>query len=171
VSEFTPSYPEAEKIRPVIVHAPSHKGKKGTEVIESAIHQLRSSHEFDFRLIHNVEHSEAMKIVHDCDIMIDELVSGTYGLATLEAMAFGKPTICYQKPSVVANHPSDCPIVNANQDDVTQVLADLLQDGPGRRRIGHESRKYVEKYHDAHHIARDLVGIYQDLLAKVQRQK
>ncbi len=171
VSEFTTSYPEAEKKCPVIVHAPSHKGKKGTDVIVSAIDRLRSGYTFEFHLIYNVEHSRAMKMVRDCDIMIDELVSGTYGLAALEAMAFGKPTICYQKPAVVAGHPADCPIVNANQDNIAEVLTGLIQDGPRRRQIGLESRKYVEKYHDAHRIAKDLVGIYQDLIAKVQHRK
>ena len=120
-------------------------------------------------MIHGVEHSKVLEIVRDCDIMLDQFVLGAHGVAALEAMAFGKPTLCYIKPSFVGRYPNDLPIINANQENLTEVLAGLLEDGQKRYEIGCRSRAYVEKYHDAHKIARDLVVIYQDLLEKVRK--
>jgi hypothetical protein len=167
LSDYDPKYPDPNNCHPLIVHTPSHKGAKGTKFVLNAIDLLRSSYDFDFKLIHNVPRDEALSIVQDCDIMLDQFVVGSHGLASLEAMAFGKPTVCYIKPSLIPRYPDDFPIINANQDNLAEVLGGLLKDGQKRYEIGRRSRVYVEKYHDAHRIARDLVNIYQKLLEKV----
>lgn len=170
-SEFETKYPNIGNSRPLLVHTPSNKAKKGTEVILKAIDQLKSKYEFDFQLIHGVEHSKAFEIMRNADIMIDEVVHGAYGLAALEAMAFGKPTLCYIKPSLVSQYPDDLPIINANQENLTEVLAGLLENGQMRHEIGRRSRAYVEKHHDAHKIAKELVAIYEELISKRKRKK
>jgi len=169
ISDFDPKHPEPGKKRPLIVHVPSHKGIKGTKAILHAIDKLKSMHDFEFKLIHGVTHSKVIQIVRDCDIMLDQFVLGAHGVAALEAMAFGKPTLCYIKPSLVPKYPDDLPIINANQENLAEVLAGLLENGQMRHEVGWRSRAYVEKYHDAHKIARDLVVIYQDLLEKVRK--
>ena len=84
----------------------------------------------------------------------------------MEAMAFGKPVVCYITPAMESKHPADLPIVNGNQDNLAGVLAGLLDDGKRRHELGQRGREYVEKYHDARRIAKDLVGIYQQLCNK-----
>lgn len=166
ISDFDPKYPDAGERRPVVVHAPSHRGKKGTKAVLRAIDQLKCRYEFDFKLVHAIEHSKALEIVRNCDVMLDQFIAGAYGVAALEAMAFGKPTLCYIRPSLLSNYPSDLPIINANQNNLVEVLGSLLEDGQRRHEIGRRSRAYVEKYHDAHQIARQLVSIYQELIEK-----
>jgi len=166
ISDFTPNYPEPEKKCPMIVHVPSNKATKGTDAVLRAVHQLKSKYNFDFQLVHGVQHSKALEIMCKCDIMIDQLVIGGHGLAALESMAFGKPTVCYINSSFFPDYPDDLPIVNANQENLTDVLGGLLENGEKRNEIGRLSRAYIEKYHDAHKIARDLVAIYQELLEK-----
>jgi hypothetical protein len=170
LSDFEAVYPRATERRPLVVHCPSHKVTKGTQAVLNAIGQLKSSHNFDFRLIHGVPRAYALSIVRQCDIMLDQFVGGAHGLAALEAMAFGKPTLCYIKPSLVAKYPPDLPIVNANQDNLADVLRDLLEDGQRRHEIGRRSRAYVEEYHDAHKIARQLVRLYEELLRKKRKK-
>ena len=89
VADYEPAYPDAGNARPVVVHTPSSKGKKGTDAVEAAVERLRATHDFEFHLVHGVPRSEALKIVAGCDVMIDELVSGSYGVAALEAMDAG----------------------------------------------------------------------------------
>ena len=168
LSEFEQSYPDPCKKRPLIVHAPSKKWVKGTDAVLRAVEELRTKYEFDFQLIHSVERPKALEIIRNCDIMLDQFVIGEHGVAAIEAMAFGKPTICYIKPSLVQKFP-DLPIVNANQENLAEVISSLLKDGQRRYEIGRLSRTYVEKYHDAHKIARKLVAMYEELLAKVQK--
>jgi glycosyltransferase involved in cell wall biosynthesis len=105
-------------------------------------------------------------MIQECDVMLDQFVLGSYGVAALEAMALGKPVVCYIKPSLIERLPSDFPIVNANQDNLVRVLGGLLEDGHQRHQIGKLSRIYVEKHHDAHKIARNLVKIYEEITKK-----
>lgn len=167
LSDFHPNYPDPEKQCPLIVHTPSHKAKKGTKAVLQTIEHLKHMCKFDFELLHAVNHSQTLEILRKCDIMVDQIVAGDHGLAALEAMAFGKPTVCYIKPSLALKYPDDLPIVNANQENLTEVIKSLLMDGQRRREIGQRSRAYVEKYHNAHKIARDLVAIYEKLLKNV----
>jgi glycosyltransferase involved in cell wall biosynthesis len=166
LAEFEPKYPVVTKHKPLIVHAPSRKMVKGTPSVLAAIEKLKNQYDFDFKLAHGVSHAEAIAMIQECDVMLDQFVLGSYGVAALEAMALGKPVVCYIKPSLIERLPSDFPIVNANQDNLVRVLGGLLEDGHQRHQIGKLSRIYVEKHHDAHKIARNLVKIYEEITKK-----
>lgn len=169
VSDFDPKYPDPQNERPVVMHYPSNKGYKGTEAIVAAVEQLKSEIDFEFRLVHGMERSQALKIVRECDVMIDEVISGDYGVAAMEAMALGKPTVGYIKPLVSSGRPPELPIVSATQESIRDVLKDLLTDGSRRHEIGRRSRAYVEKHHDAPKVAKDLVRIYEELIEETGR--
>ncbi len=167
--EFVSSPPDPAQTRPVIVHSPSAPNAKGTPAVLAAIESLRDHFAFDFRLIQGVPRRQALEMVRDADIFLDQFVLGGYGLAALEAMAFGKPVVCYIKPSLVTQYPPDLPLVSATQENLVQMIADLLRDGAARHEIGLRSRAYVEKYHDAIKIAGELKAIYEDLLRRRSR--
>ena len=167
--DYPPRYPSAKQARPVIAHSPSRPLEKGTPAVLAAVEMLRERFDFEFHQITGITHSRAVQMVSECDIFVDQLISGMHGVAALEAMALGKPVVCYIKPSVISQYPPDFPIVNANQDNLAQVLGSLLEDEQRRHEIGRQSRAYVEKYHDAHQIARQLVSIYQELIDKTRR--
>jgi hypothetical protein len=164
--DFDSQPPDPSHTRPVIVHSPSAPNAKGTPAVLAAIESLRSRFDFDFRLVQGMPRRQALALVCDADIFLDQFVLGGYGLAALEAMAFGKPVLCYVKPSLAAQYPADLPIVNVTQEGLTDALAGLLADGARRHAVGLRSRAYVEKYHDAITIAGELKGIYEDLLRR-----
>jgi hypothetical protein len=161
---FTPQYPDPRSRCPVVMHMPTNRLLKGTDSILRAVEALRAKHRFEFQLVHGVARSEALRILSDSDILIDEMVSGAYGLAALEAMALGKPVVSYIKPTMMASYPPDLPIVNANQEDLSQVLEGLLEDGNMRHEVGRRGRSYVEAHHDSQLAAKELVSIYSRLL-------
>jgi glycosyltransferase involved in cell wall biosynthesis len=169
LEEYAPMAPSADQRRPVIIHSPSNPKLKGTEFVLAAIEALRPRFDFQFRLVHGVPRAEAMEILRGADLFIDQMIFGTHGLASLEAMAFAKPVVCYIKPSMQGQYPADLPIVNASPDNLTEVLAGLLGSAERRREIGLAGRAYVEKHHDALSIARELVGVYQATLATRRR--
>lgn len=164
LEEYAPQFPSVTRERPLVVHAPSDKLKKGTEAVVQALANLARTHAFDFKLIHNLTRSEALKIVAECDLFLDQFTLGAEGLATYEAMAFGKPVVCYIKPAWQARYPLDFPIVVATQNTLEEVLPALLNDGKRRHELGRLCRKYVEKYHDTRVVAAGLVTIYEKLL-------
>jgi hypothetical protein len=163
IQKYQAVYPDPDNKKPVIAHSPSRPLEKGSPTIQAAVEKLREKYDFDFWLITGVERSKALDLVGKCDIFVDQLIAGTHGLAALEAMALGKPVVCYMKPSAVESHPADLPIVNANMDDLEDVLDRLLQDGDKRHELGRQGRAYVEKYHNALDIACKLKNIYQNL--------
>jgi hypothetical protein len=98
LENFTPRFPNPHKPRPLLVHAPSAKSKKGTEAVLSALDKLAKTHPFDFKLLHQMPRSQALQTVAGCDVFLDQFTIGAEGLAALEAMALGKPVVCFIKP-------------------------------------------------------------------------
>jgi glycosyltransferase involved in cell wall biosynthesis len=102
----------------------------------------------------------------ECDVYVDQLVLGAHGFAAVEAMAFGKPVICYVNPEIGKDYPADLPIVNANPDNIAEQLEALIRNASLRREIGEKSRAYVEKYHDERKVAAELVQIYDEVIER-----
>jgi hypothetical protein len=167
LSEFEPRFPDPGKRRPLVVHIPSRPEIKGTGHVLSAVERLSKSVDFEFRLIRGMPHREVLAVMAESDIVLDQFVIGSYGTVTLEAMALGKPVLCYIKPSCFPRLPaSGIPVVNANPDTLEGVLEALLKDGPLRNETGRLGRSYVEEHHDAHRIARRLESLYRGLIEK-----
>jgi len=163
-----PLYPDPGRREVVVVHSPSDPVAKGTQAVLSAVEALRCRDTPAFRLllVTNVHRQQALDLLKTADIYLDQFVTSGYGMGAIEAMAMGKAVVSYISPPVAPLFPPDLPIVNANQDNLADVLEELLKDGRLRRELGRRGRAYVEKYHDAHHIARQLVAIYRELIAK-----
>jgi glycosyltransferase involved in cell wall biosynthesis len=165
LDDYTPRFPDPHKQRPLLVHAPSNKSKKGTEVLEEVIRQLQRSYEFDFQLVHQMGRTDSLAAIAAGDLFLDQFTIGAEGLASHEAMALGKPVVCFIKDSLRKRYPASLPIVIADQHNLTSAIAALLQDGAHRRDLGVRGRQYVEEFHDARKIAAELIEIYQDVAA------
>lgn len=164
ISDYSPRFPDPCEKRPVLVHTPSNPELKGTAIVLAAVEHLRSKLDFEFSPIRHLPRPEAFERVAQADIFLEQFVLGAHGLAALEAMAFGKPVVCFIKPSMVDQYPADLPIVNASPDNLAEVLEELIKDGKLRHELGLRGRAYVEKHHDAIKIAHQLKDLYQQLM-------
>jgi hypothetical protein len=169
LSDFIPVYPDPPNPLPWVVHAPSHPEIKGTPGVLRTINQLKTRYPFEFKLIQGGPRQEALGMIRRCDIFLDQFVIGSFGAVALEAMSFGKPVLCYMKPSLMSQFPPDLPILNSNQDNLADALGSLLADGLRQNELGHRSRAYVEKHHDARRIGQELVTLYQRLIDRQNR--
>ncbi len=163
LGNFKPRFPDPCQERPLIVHASSDKTRKGTEAVLRAVEKLAQRHSFDFKLIHQMPRSEALEAVAQCDVFLDQFTIGAEGLAALEAMALGKPVVCFIKPSLRDRYPPDLPVVVGEQGNLAETVAPLLENGQRRHEIGVRSREFIEQHYDSRKIAGDLVEIYEDL--------
>lgn len=160
--EFLP--PDPNNKRPLVVHAPTAPVCKGTKYILKAVESLKGKIDFDFELIQNMPHSRAIETVKKCDVFIDQLILGSYGMATMEALAFGKPVFCYMKEKMTINEfPYDIPIVNTNPDNIFKNLELFLLDSILRNTTGIKSRRYAEKYHNIKIVIPSLINIYSNI--------
>jgi len=111
---FTP-VPPSDRERPVVVHAPSNRAKKGTEDVIAACKQLP----VELEIVEGLRHDEARERYARADIVIDQLYAGWHGVFALEAMALGKPVVTYLRPDVVEQaeraYGTKVPLVPASQ--------------------------------------------------------
>ena len=166
LSEYTPRFPELNNAIPRIVHSPTAKIAKGTPAVMRAIEQVKPRLAYDFRLVSGLPYAEAQEITRNADIFLDQFVLGDIGMASLEAMALGKPVVCYIKPSLAARYPDDMPIVNATQEMLPNVLAELIASPRLRRELGERGRAYMEKHYDSQKLTDELTSLYQTVIAE-----
>ncbi len=162
LSEFEP-VPPTDNPKPLVVHAPSNREKKGTRYVIEACEKL----ELDLDIIEGVRHDEARERYARADIVVDQLNAGWHGVFALEAMALGKPVIAHLEEKTVEQSAEGygirIPIVPATKDTLVDALRGLAENTAIRQEIGAESRAYVEQVHDIDRIADRLLAIYAEL--------
>jgi glycosyltransferase involved in cell wall biosynthesis len=160
--EFEPQ-PPSDNPRPLIVHAPSSREKKGTQFVIDACAQLP----VELDIVEGVPHEIARARYARADIVIDQLKAGWHGVFALESMALGKPVVTYLKPEVVEQSAEGfgvrIPIVPATRETLVEALRPLIEQPALRREIGAQSRAYVEQVHDIDRVADRLVDLYRSL--------
>lgn len=165
LEKFKPSYPRVDEKNPLVVHAPTQPRYKGTAAIEKAITALQQEIPFRYKRIEHMSHAEAKEVYKQADIIIDQILVGSFGIFAVESMAFGKPVIAYIREDLQPKYPG-MPICSANPDTIYHVLKPLLQSGELRYSKGREGRAYVMKHHDSQVVGKQLLSIYQELMGK-----
>jgi len=152
-----------DRSRPVILHAPSSRRRKGTEHVIEACAALDA----DLLLVEGLHHDEAFERYREADIVVDQLNAGWYGLFAIECMALGKPVVTFLHDEAVARTERELdtrvPIVRATKETLRTALEPLVASAAERQRIGAESRAYVEQVHDLERVADRLLALYARL--------
>lgn len=144
---------------PVVVHAPSNKGIKGTEAVLPALDRLRAEGvRFDLRLLHGVPNAEVLRQLTDADVAIDQLRLPLYGRFSLEAMASGCALATCNREDYEP-YPANRPICHVDSDNIHGQLKALLTDRALRIRLAEGGRRYVERYHEDASVARRIVDL------------
>jgi glycosyltransferase involved in cell wall biosynthesis len=166
LKSYQVNYPSVDVKKPVLVHTPSALGAKGTKEMKEVLNNLhKKGFQFEYIEITNMPKKDATEAVQKADIFLDQFIIGSYGLATCEALAMGKPVFCFIMPAVKELLPKDCPIIDASLDSFEMELEKYLLNSELRRDTGIKSRQYAEKYHDTDVIALQIEKIYQNLLS------
>ena len=161
---FTPCSRRRDSPRPLVVHAPSNREKKGTRYVIEACEQLP----VELDIVEGVNHEEARERYARADIVVDQLNAGWHGVFALEAMALGKPVVAHLDPETVERSAEGygirVPIVPATKDNLADG-AHAARRGrrPPPRSSARQSRAYVEQVHDIDRIADRLLAIYAAL--------
>jgi glycosyltransferase involved in cell wall biosynthesis len=166
ISKFAPAYPNPYKRNPLVLHAPTQPQFKGTDIIERAISQLQNEIPFQYQRVENMSHEAAKQLYRQADIIIDQILNGSYGLFCAESMALGKPVITFVRDDLLCQYTEELPICNANPDTIYHVLKTLLQSGELRYQKGMEARSYAERHHDSNIVGAQLIKIYDQLLQR-----
>ncbi|SDZ38003.1 Glycosyl transferases group 1 [Micromonospora pattaloongensis] len=145
--------PILERTRPLVLHAPSTRWTKGTDRILSDLQDLHDRKIIEFRLIEGLPWSEMQALVKDADVVIDQLVMGSYCTFACEGMAAGKAVISYLDEDVHRRVDVRPPIVSATPSTVVKAIETLLDDRAAGARLGAEGVAYVREHHDGRRTA------------------
>jgi len=155
--------PLFDRERPVVLHAPSSRKRKGTEHVIAACERLG----VELEIVEGLDHREAFERYRAADIVVDQLNAGWYGVLAIEAMALGKPVVTFLHDEAVRRTEEafgvQVPIVSATKDTLADVLRPLVESPDERRRIGAASRAYVERVHDLAPMTDRLLALYAQL--------
>lgn len=157
---------QGEEFIPHIIHAPTNRAVKGTDIILKVLERLSAENiPYKFTLVEGLSNDEARKLFEKADLLIDQLYYGFYGGLAVELMSLGKPVICYLRKDdlhlMPAEMVSDLPIIQSSPEELYEVLKnwltvkkkDLCQQGI-------RSRSFVEKWHDPNKIAEKMKEKY-----------
>jgi glycosyltransferase involved in cell wall biosynthesis len=157
--DYRPGPPSRRK-RPVVLHAPSSRRRKGTEHVIAACESLG----VELEIVEGLRHDEARERYRRADIVVDQLNAGWYGIFAIEAMALGKPVLTFLHDEAVRRSEEavgvEIPLVRTTKETLADDLRRLVESPAERKRLGAASRAYVEQVHDIERIADRLLALY-----------
>lgn len=134
---------------PTIIHAPSFDIFKGTKYVLNAIDKLKNEGlKFEFKLIKNLPHNEAIKVYENSDILIGQMLCPGGGKQEREALACGCLVLSSMRYSYPEKTPDDCPIIDVGPENIFDELKKIILDYPTRVELAKRGRPWVEKHHD-----------------------
>ena len=119
--------------------------------------------------IFNVPHEDCLQRKNRCGIFIDDLITGSYHLSSLESLAMGIPTLAYLDPRTLRTVQDitgslDHPWVNCRLEEAFEYLSELLRNNVLRRDLGQRSRSWMETYWHEQRMIKYYTEAYESLL-------
>lgn len=148
-----------------IIHAPNHPHFKGTRFLIDTVKELKEDgYNTELILIEKMDNEKAKKLYESADIIVDQLIIGWHGNFAVEGMALGKPVVCFiRKPEEYLPKWIQCPIINANPENLKEELVKLITNPNLRYELGLKGRKYVESVFSLEKVGERMDRIYKEL--------
>ncbi len=164
-----PSNFRSRKVR--ILHAPTARYRKGSDVVESALQLVREKGiDFEYREINGLSWSDYLRALKECDIVIDQVWSQSLGMNALWCMAMGKVVFSGNEPEAYAAAPwtRDNPAINASPDPflLASKLEHVLVNWPSYRDLPEKGLEYVGTVHDPEAVAKQYLGLWSRKLSQ-----
>ena len=156
-----------------ILHAPNHRTIKGTHFIIRAVQELKDEGiPFELVLAERLPNSEIQRLINEADVIIDQLIIGWYAMFAIEAMAQGKPVICYLREDLIELFKStgtidmseELPIINSNINSLKSTLRNISKNPDILTEKGLASYNFVKKFHSIEALSKVFASILKKLL-------
>lgn len=153
--------PDFHKKKLKIVHAPTSRVVKGSDIILNVLEEVRKDHssEIEVEVVENLSHERAINTYKQADLFVDQILIGWYGGVAIEVMSMGKPVICriaeedlHFIPRKMAADLKDA-FINAGQIDLKEALLQCIEDRELLKRKSEAALEYARKWHDPKYVA------------------
>ncbi|TDD52145.1 glycosyltransferase family 1 protein [Kribbella antibiotica] len=148
VDALATDLPVMEREVPVVLHAPSSGALKGSAYVDPVLTDLDARGLIEYQRVEGVRHAELAELVKNADIVVDQLMLGSYGVLACEAMAAGRVTVGHIADRVRALLPTELPIAEATPGDLGAVIERLVSEREASRKLADGGAAYVRELHD-----------------------
>lgn len=147
-----------------VFHATTNRRYKGSDQIIQVGKRLEQEYGIEFLFVERKPHAEIIALKHTSDIVIDQITNlgGVgYGISSLEALSMGIP-VCTNLPADYEAFIPDHPFITVNGDTLYERLVDVIRNPALRQQHGRHGRRWVEQYHDARNVVRQMQTMYRE---------
>ena len=146
-----------------VAHAPNHGHFKGTRILVEAIDRLiHEGEKIELVSVQGVPNEKVIELFGGSHIVADQFVAGFHGYTALEAMALGRPVLCFLRNDQMMVDPATCPIINTRPEQIYDVLKRCLRGEIDLHESGKNGRIYVEQHYSLEAVAARLGRLYLD---------
>lgn len=157
VDEWKSDRPLLERSRPRVLHVPSHQVIKGTRHIDPVLEDLADRGLIEYVSPKAVPHEQMRSLVQSCDVVVDQLLTGSYGVAAVEAMAAGRVVVGRLHEDVKGLLPEVPHIVDATPENLRDVITSILDQRDVLRQQAYLNTAFVNRWHSGSEAAQRLV--------------
>ncbi|MCZ8316881.1 hypothetical protein [Phreatobacter sp.] len=153
-----------------LLHLPSDRAVKGTEIIVSIVDRLRAEGvACRLTVVENLKRDEVPALFARHDALIDQLRVGWYGGVAVEAMAACRPALAHIAPRDLQHIPhqmaADLPVIAVTADTLAAKIRELAAlDSAAFRSLGLRSRAFAQHWHAPEAAARRTIAAYRSQL-------
>ncbi len=144
-------------------------GSKGFDETMAVLRTIEERPGVECHVIEDVSLQTCLLIKNQCDLLIDEVVTGSYHRSLLEGMALGRPTLtgmdvphesllCELAGLSELPKANDAPWVQVHASRQEACLLDLVADSDLRRHIGQRARRFMQEHWQPGVIAEEFCG-------------
>ncbi|MBI5107544.1 MAG: hypothetical protein HZA62_02240 [Rhodocyclales bacterium] len=117
----------------------------------------------------DMPHADCLRARQAADVSIDDLVTGSFHLSSLEGLAQGVPTMAFLDPrtlSVLAEMAgtSTHPWINCRLENAEDSLLAFASDPDARKALGQASRDWMTRYWNDRELVRHFTDAYERVL-------
>ena len=166
-----PFVPAQPRDKPKVVHAPSRRGFKGTDVVLQALERLkRDRNDFEFRLIEGLPYDEYAREMLDADIVVDQVHSQSPGMSALESLAAGKVVLSGSTLLGRSYFPfsQSSPVLDAHPEParLAALLGSILDTKDRFGDLAAKGRSYICDFHDKNLVAQQFLSAWSAQLER-----
>ncbi|WP_158600426.1 glycosyltransferase family 4 protein [Tessaracoccus antarcticus] len=133
---------------PKVFHVPSRGSMKGSDDVDLICQKLQAEGRIRYVREEGLTREQMRERMMACDIVIDQLRLGDYGITAVEAMSGGKVVIGHVADRVRARIDGNVPIVEASWHNLREVLEAVLENRETVAALSRAGREYAVRWHD-----------------------
>jgi hypothetical protein len=157
---------------PVVLHLPSRREPpiKGTQYVDETLRRLHEAGRIEYLSPKAVPHSKMRQLVWRADVVVDQILTGSYGVAAIEAMSAGRLVVGCVLEEVRSLMPESPPIIDATPETFGVVMDQLLDDRARHRVAAANGVGFCQRWHEGR-ASVDALAAFLDLDSSANSHK